>query len=95
MKKCYNCGNILGDADMFCEKCGANVGNANGNSNINFQGNNINGNSNIDYNNVKGAHDYETDKNFKRYIHMQCSVRSCYGSYACYCGFCKYERKFI
>ena len=50
MKKCYNCGNILGDADMFCEKCGANVGNANGNSNINFQGNNINGNSNIDYN---------------------------------------------
>lgn len=19
MKKCYNCGNILGDADMFCE----------------------------------------------------------------------------
>ncbi len=60
MKKCYNCGNILGDADMFCEKCGANVGNANGNSNINFQGNNINGNSNIDYNNVKGAHDYDT-----------------------------------
>lgn len=65
MKKCYNCGNILGDADMFCEKCGANVGNANGNSNINFQGNNINGNSNIDYNNVKGAHDYETVKTSK------------------------------
>ena len=65
MKKCYNCGNILGDADMFCEKCGANVGNANGNSNINFQGNNINGNSNIEYNNVKGAHDYETVKTSK------------------------------
>lgn len=36
MKKCYNCGNILDDADRFCEKCGANVMN-NHENNINIK----------------------------------------------------------